>query len=242
MSQSTKSNLIPAAVIVLGIWGAHFWSAQETKKQFQESSIHITGWSKREVKADFAIWEINFKGSSSDYKKSKAAFAKSQKEVLSFLKGLGFTEKDFTELPTESAVNHRHEKDQEFKDYEFTGRVVVKSEDVDKVAKAHKKMHELIEKGVMVVGETSKVRYWSPTLRYIVRDKEKLHEEMFEEAFKQSHAKAESAAKVMGKKIDRVKHSYAGGRAHEEFFEGPGKGKIMKKMQASVNVTYAFKD
>ena len=194
-------------------------------------SVRVKGLSEREVKSDFALWELGFKASSRhSLSEAKVAFMQSRQEVKAFLDSHGFSAKEVTETTPRTSVSHRVMKDEQFTEYEITGSFVMRSHNVDKVQKHSAETAQLIEKDVML--------NWSAP-RYLLRDFDALRPKMLEEATKSARNMAEKFAADSNSQVGSIISADQGHFSIESTEGGYNSEKtVMKKVRVVSHLTY----
>lgn len=180
--------ILGAALFVFSI--AFFLSAKNFSKQ--GSFIEVKGLSERIVKADVAIWSINFDVKSNDIDTLYAGIEKNLAIINSFLKGKGFEESEINVAPV--LINQDTYKDSLFR-YNSATQLSVYTKKVDLVRSASKETLLLVKNGVTL------------TQNYIsfeISDINTVKPEMLAEAIKNARTSAQQFAQASGSRIGNI--------------------------------------
>lgn len=180
--------ILGAALFVFSI--AFFLSAKNFSKQ--GSFIEVKGLSERIVKADVAIWSINFDVKSNDIDTLYAGIEKNLAIINSFLKGKGFEESEINVAPV--LINQDTYKDSLFR-YNSATQLSVYTKKVDLVRSASKETLLLVKDGVTL------------TQNYIsfeISDINTVKPEMLAEAIKNARTSAQQFAQASGSRVGNI--------------------------------------
>lgn len=145
---SIAAILLTFGMIVLG------FSISYGLTHFKPSERHVTvkGLSERVVKADQAIWTINFSGTDNDLKQLHRQIKQSQQAIKNFLVQRGFNTTQLQILPihiTDNASN-TYNTNQNAKRFQAHGQVVLFTNHVDQVIASAQETETLVDKGVII--------------------------------------------------------------------------------------------
>src|SRR5574344_1998904 len=143
--KNNKFAFISGALIVFAILisGALFISAQGFSKQ--GTYVEVKGLSERIVKADTAIWSLNFEVKSNDIDSLYAEIEKDTTAIKSFLKEKGFEDSEINVAPVN--IYQDTYKDALFR-YNSNVQLSVYTKKVDLVRSSSQDTLLLVKKGV----------------------------------------------------------------------------------------------
>ncbi len=167
-----------------------FFSAQNFSKQ--GSFVEVKGLSERIVKADVAIWSINFEVKSNNIDTLYADIERNLATIRSFLTSKGFEESEINVAPVN--IYQDTYRDALFR-YNATIQLSVYTKKVDQVRSASKDTLLLVKSGV-TLNQNS--------ISFEFSDINSIKPEMLAEAIKNARASAEQFAKESGSKIGSI--------------------------------------
>jgi len=158
----------------------------------QGSYVEVKGLSERIVKADVAIWSLNFEVKSNDIDTLYAEIAKNTEAIKSFLKTKGFEESEINVAP----VNIYQDTYREalFR-YNSNTQLSVYTDKVDLVRSASKDTLLLVKQGV-TLNQNS--------IEFEFSDINSIKPEMLAEAIKNAKASAEQFANEAGSGLGKI--------------------------------------
>jgi hypothetical protein len=241
---SKSHKLIGALLIAGGLASAgYFIGAGLEKFRIRENhTVHVKGISERQVKADFAIWNIRFKATGKTFQEARDNFYKSHKTLSAFLTEVGFTSAEISEAAPETQIRYHAEKTQEVSAYDFSGTFTVRTDHVDQVEKHATGLSRLAEQGVMLGQVNQQWGHSASDVRYFIRDFDAVRPQMLEEATQSARAMAEKFAEHSHTKVGTILKADQGNFSIEGL-EGPYDGNVslMKKIRLVTYVTYILK-
>lgn len=173
-----------------------FWSAQNFSKQ--GSFVEVKGLSERIVKADVAIWTMNFEVKSNDVNMLYADIEKNTSTIIAFLKQKGFEDAEINVAPVN--IYQDTYRDALFR-YNSTTQLSVYTSKVDLVKSASKDTLLLVQKGV-----TLNQNY----IDFQFSDINSIKPEMLAEAIKNARASASQFAEESGSGLGSVSRGNQG--------------------------------
>lgn len=173
-----------------------FWSAQNFSKQ--GSFVEVKGLSERIVKADVAIWTMNFEVKSNDVNLLYADIEKNTAAITAFLKQKGFEDAEINVAPVN--IYQDTYRDALFR-YNSTTQLSVYTNKVDLVKSASKDTLLLVQKGV-----TLNQNY----IDFQFSDINSIKPEMLAEAIKNARASAQQFAEESGSGLGSVSRGNQG--------------------------------
>jgi len=173
-----------------------FLSARNFSKQ--GSFVEVKGLSERIVKADVAIWTLNFDVKSNDVDSLYADIEKDTKTIQSFLKTKGFEDSEINVAPVN--IYQDTYKDALFR-YNSSSQLSVYTKKVDLVKSASKDTLSLVKQGV-TLNQNSIVFQFS--------DINSIKPSMLSEAIKNAKDSAAQFAKESGSRLGAVSRGNQG--------------------------------
>lgn len=167
--------------------------------------ITVRGLATRDVDADLAVWAIRHAATSNVLDDARTQLEKDSGSIRGFLTEQGLKAGDINVLSIESqdlmAQQYRPDNIQNGR-YVLTETLVVRSTDVDVVAKATQNMTQLLAKGVVLTNTTP------PT--YLFTKLNDVKPDMIAEATKNARAGAEQFAKDSGQRVGDIRNASQG--------------------------------
>ncbi len=173
-----------------------FLSAQNFSKQ--GSFVEVKGLSEKIVKADVAIWTMNFEVKSNNIDSLYADIEKNTLAIKTFLKEKGFEESDINVAPVN--IYQDTYKDALFR-YNSNTQLSVYTKKVDLVRSASKDSLLLVKKGVTLNQNSIEFQF---------SDLNSVKPEMLAEAIKNAKASAEQFAEESGSTIGSISRGNQG--------------------------------
>jgi len=184
------------SVALLAFSAVFFLSAQNFSKQ--GSYVEVKGLSEKIVKADTAIWSINFEVKSNNIDSLYADIEKNVATIKSFLKDKGFEESEINVAPVNTYQDTY--RDALFR-YNSTTQLSVYTKKVDAVKLASKDTLILVKKGI-VMNQNS--------VSFEFSDINSVKPEMLAEAIKNARTSAEQFAQESGAVVGGVNRGNQG--------------------------------
>lgn len=195
--ETLKNYAILIIGLVLLIFSAVFYfSAQDFSKQ--GAYVEVKGLSEKIVKADVAIWSINFDVKSNDIDPLYGDIEKNVAITKSFLLEKGFEDSEINVAPIN--VYQDTYKGSSFR-YNSTVQLSVYTKKVDLVRSASKDTLVLIKKGITMSNNS---------ISFEFSDINSIKPEMLGEAIKNAHTSAQQFAQESGAKLGSVSRGNQG--------------------------------
>jgi hypothetical protein len=189
-----ENNKISWAWIVGGVFlvfsALFFLSARGFSDQ--GSYVEVKGLSERIVKADVAIWSLNFDVKSNDVDTLYAEIAKNTEAIKSFLKTKGFEESEINVAPVN--IYQDTYRDSLFR-YNSNTQLSVYTKKVDLVRSASKDTLLLVKQGVTLNQNSIEFQF---------SDINSIKPEMLAEAIKNAKTSADQFAKEAGSGLGKI--------------------------------------
>ena len=189
--ENIKNNsvwIISAVLLVFSI--IFFFSARNFSEQGK--FVEVKGLSERIVKADVAIWSINFEVKSNNIDTLYADIERNLAAINGFLKTKGFEESEINVVPVN--IYQDTYKDALFR-YNANIQLSVYTKKVDLVRSASKDTLLLVKNGVTLNGNS---------INFEFSDINSIKPEMLAEAIKNARASAEQFAKESGSSLGGI--------------------------------------
>ncbi len=189
--ENVKNNWVWAIGVGIVIWASVFFLAARGFSD-QGSFVEVKGLSEKIVKADIAIWSLNFEVKSNNVDALYAEIAKNTETTKSFLKEKGFEESEINVAPVN--IYQDTYKDALFR-YNANTQLSVYTKKVDLVRSASKDTLLLVKQGV-TLNQNS--------INFEFSDINSVKPEMLAEAIKNARATAEQFASESGSRLGKV--------------------------------------
>ncbi len=200
MSETANNKFYAIGALFLAVGmsvGGYFIGNMMYKSKVATNIATVRGLAERDVKANIASWSVNFEASGDTAAVAYETANASKAKVVAFLKEAGFADAEVT--PNALTVNKREDRDNTGRitatSYVIYGSVVVRAEDVDKVAAATQKVGDLVGQGVLLT--SSYPQYFYTKLNDV-------KPEMLGEATRNARTAAEQFAKDANAKVGAI--------------------------------------
>lgn len=200
------TRIISALLIAVGLISAGYWVSKGLQHfQGGERAVSVRGLSERDVKADLAIWAIQYTVTNNDLGAAQTDLKSQGDKVIAFLKAQGLADDqisvqrvDVTDL---LAQQYRPDNVQNGR-YILSKTYVVRTTDVVMVDKAFRNIGDLIGEGV-IINQGSSPSYIFTKLNDIKPD-------MIAEATRSAREAAQKFAEDSGAKVGQIKTASQG--------------------------------
>jgi hypothetical protein len=202
----TKESVLLGALIAIGLVGLGVvLGGSLIKFREHERTVTAKGLAEREVRADIAIWPIEFVSAGDELGPLYSDLETNGNLIASFLREKGFAESEIS--IDEPSINDLEARgmQQITTRYSATQVVTVYSHDVDKVREAKKGLIQLGKSGVALSGEAYRNR-----TQYIYSGLNEIKPEMVEEATRKARVVAQKFAKDSDSKLGKIKSARQG--------------------------------
>lgn len=233
------SNIIIALIIALGISGAGYFASNTLyKSKIAINTAQVKGLAERKVQANRTNWRIGF-SSSSNFEEFSSIYKnteKSQSIIIEHLKKQGIDDAEIAiEAFSTNKKEYRNNKG-EITGIKRTvsGEIVVSSDDIHKIQKAHISLNKLIEKGISVTNNKP---------RFLFTELNKIKPEMLKEATENARIAANEFAENAGTSVGRIKSARQGGFNIVDEGQNYGDDKeISKNVRVVTTITFYLND
>lgn len=186
---NTKNTIITGAAIILAALIIAFGLSSIVR---QNRTVTVRGLAEREVDADLAIWPVSFSVGNDNLSALKEDISEKTNIVADFLKSHGLEESDWTILAPEikdNSMNPYMDINKVRYTYLATAKILVKTEKIANIKKAHEETLELADKGVTINNE------YDTRLTYEFTGLNKIKPEMIAEATENARKAADQFAR-----------------------------------------------
>ena len=206
--------VICALVLSLGFVGAGYSVAKSVyliKKM--NRTVTVKGLAEQDVKSDLAIWEINYREVGNNLVEINQRLLHDREMVITFLKGLGFTDKEFdkTQLRIEDRLanvySQNSNENTNNQRYVVTAGTHVRTEKVDLVWQAAQSLDKLIQQSIPLTFDASLI---SPNPSYYFTKLDAVRPSMLAQATQSARTVAEQFAKDSGSRLAGIQHATQG--------------------------------
>ena len=239
----TMFSLAAALILALGIAAGGYLGGQGlVKSRLGDRSVSVKGLSEREVKADLALWALRFVATGNDLAETQGQVKSNAEAVTRFLTSHGFNAAEI-ELQAPQVTDRlapAYNSGPVQSRFIIAQQIVLRSTDVEKVAKANRDTSNLIEQGVVLSNEYGPVR---PS--YLFTGIADLKPEMIEEATKRAREAAETFAADSGSRLGGIRRAWQGQFQIQPRDETPGAQEteqIAKTVRVVSTIEYLLAD
>lgn len=215
MSEKIFNNLFfglfLAASLVLS---AIFVGGMFYKSKLSDRYVTVKGLAVKEVKANLAIWEINFNEVGANLVDVNQQIEKSREKVIEFLKAQGFSDQEIekktskvTDLLANPYSTPNADPNIAQRRYILVSGVRVRTNKVDLVQKSNQLVSELLRQGVSLNFEASDV---GPNPSYIFNQLDSIRPQMLAEATHSARLVAEQFAKDSDSRLGDIRRANQG--------------------------------
>ncbi|MBQ7192115.1 MAG: SIMPL domain-containing protein [Paludibacteraceae bacterium] len=201
-----NNQFMAAAVIGLGlVLSAWILSGGLTKIAFKDRSVTVKGLATADVKADYAVFPIDYKVLSNDLVALQNESDRVMKVIKATLIAKGFEANDISEgkvTVNDQWTDYYSERRPEMH-YSLEASIVVSTEKVDLVAENLNLTSELLSKGIIV-----SINQWSIDYQY--NGLSDLKPQMIEEATRNARAVAKKFAEDSKSKLGGIRRANQG--------------------------------
>lgn len=200
----TAAAMVLAAGIALGGFFPGYYYYQS---KINANSVTVKGLAERDVRADMAVWSLQFVVTGNDLSELQPQILGQAKTIVAFLKKRGFAEEEISVSPITTndlyANPYQNTAETNGRRFILTQSVELQTNKVDAVADALTASNELIAGGIVFsqdYGGGSRVSYLFTKLNDI-------KPEMLEEATRNAKEAALQFAKNSGSKVGKIRRA-----------------------------------
>ena len=217
MTTHENHSMVPAAVIVgvcllAGlILGGYFIGKGVTRFKSDTRTVTVKGLVEKEVKADQAIWTLNFRRAGDNLKDVHTKIIADRDATVAFLKKQGFKNEEITWQPSKTIDKLACEYGQNEQHFRFryvvTSSLRVMTKNIDMVLLALGATEELLKAGILLDGQQGE---GMANPRYILTTFNALRPQLLAEATKNARFTAEQFASDSGARIGKIRSANQG--------------------------------
>jgi hypothetical protein len=184
--------IILSALISIGIASSGWFIADGFyRAKTSDQYVSVKGLAEQTVKADIAIWDINYKLAGNDLENLSEQSIIHQKKIIQFLIDNGFSY-DMMRIQQTSVIDKyakEYSNDKPTQRYIIQGGITVKTSQVALVQKVSQKTGELIKAGIIITAEN-----YTANPSYLFTNLDKIRPHMLEMATKSARLAAQQFA------------------------------------------------
>lgn len=216
-SNKMMSYFILGLLIAVGLIGAGYFSGQAIA-QLKASQKYLTvkGLSERNVKANLAAWEIDYREGDNDLSAANQRLQHDQQIVINYLHQKGFTDNEIELRAAKvndlfsSTDSYSNSNNTKFR-YIVTSGVRVRTTNVDLVQKVNQQTSELIQQGIPLSFSTSDYSSdLNPNPSYYYTQLDSIRPQMLSESTQSAYTIAQQFAKDSDTKIIGISQASQG--------------------------------
>ncbi len=209
------NGLFLGLFIAIGlIFSSYYAATTWYKGKLSDQYVTVKGLATKEVKADLAIWEINFNEVGGNLIDVNKQIENSRVQVIAFLKRQGFTDQEIenkaskvTDVLANAYTQRTADESVAQRRYILTSGVRIRTTQVDLVQKSNPLISELLQQGVSLNFETGDI---SPNPSYIFSQLDSIRPQMLAEATKSARAVAQQFAKDANSELGVIRRANQG--------------------------------
>jgi len=214
-ADTNKTTVLAAAIVgaalVVGLaLGGYFIGKGALRFRSESRTVTVKGLVEKEVKADQTLWTLRFRRASEDLRDAHTKISSDRQATLSFLKNQGFRDAEISTQPTRTIDKQTREYGNQANDrfrYVVTGALVVRTTNIDLVARALGATEELLKSGVLLDGQREEN---NANPRYIITTFNALRPQLLAEATRNARQTAEQFAADSGAQVGRIRQANQG--------------------------------
>ncbi|KGI78923.1 SIMPL domain-containing protein [Oleiagrimonas soli] len=194
-------RILAAALVAVGLIAGGWFVGHGFEAGRLHRAVTVKGLAERDVKADLALWPIRFVEAGNDLKAVQTAIQRDDASVDAFLKkhGLPADAIDFRQLEVTDRAAQAYGTGNYPNRFIITRTVMVRTPDVDTVAKASQATGELVDAGVVLSDQNG-----SSAPSYLFNGLNQLKPAMIAEATRNARAAAEQFAHDSGSHLGGI--------------------------------------
>jgi uncharacterized protein len=234
------SNIVAAGVLAIGVAAAGFLAGEALiKSRLGFRTVTVKGLSEREVKADLGFWPVRFVANGATLEDARRSLEASENAVRNFLARQGFEATDYQVqniLVEDRFAGYNAQQTPEQFRFVVTEDMLVRSQDVQKLAQAARAMGELLKAGVVFSSDA-----YNAGPSYIFTGISNLKGEMLTEATQRAREAAQKFAEESGAKVGDIQSANQGVFEISPAVEIPNdrpEKQIDKKIRVVTTITY----
>lgn len=233
-----------ALAVALGLAVAGIFVGQGfVKGRAADRFVTVKGVSERDVKADVALWPLNFVSTDDDLGTAQAKSEEAKKTILEFLdkQGIESSEVELQRLEVTDVLANPYRSGPAGNRYIITQTLMVRSADIDLIQAASQKVGELVEAGIVL--STTHGPGGGPT--FLFTRLSELKPDMIAEATANARKAAEQFAADSGSQLAGIRRANQGVFVILPRDRAPGimeEGQLNKTVRVVSTIDYYLKD
>ena len=171
-----------------------------------DKSIEVMVSAEKEVKADDAVWKINFQGTSNELAPLHEKYVKDRELIMNFLKEKGFQEDEIDagapailDLKSLEWGKEKQEGDR----YVMKARIKVNTKNITAVKAASKSTAELLKQGVILAAQERYSEDANP--KYYIKNTDAVEQQLYEQATQKGLELAKQMSVNLGVKLKGIR-------------------------------------
>ena len=241
---NSRATIIASVVIAIGLALAGWLAGRGlVESRLGHRTVVVKGFSERLVKANIGFLPVRFNAVGPDLESARGALEQSEQAVFAYLKSKGFSPDDWEVQyirVEDRLATYNASAAQRANRFVLSEDIVVRSDNVDKLAEASRSISDLIRDGVVLTSDQ-----YNSGPSFIFTKLNDLKPEMLTEATKRARAAAEQFARESGAKVGAIFAANQGlftiGPAIAIPSERPEK-QVKKKVRVVTTITYFLTD
>lgn len=238
---TNRTTMISSAILALGIAFAGFSAGQSlVHSRLGFRTVTVKGLSERAVKADLGFWPISFKASGDTMAEARASLTASETAVKTFLTARGFPA-TAVQIQNFSVQDKLADSYSGYSGprYILTENILVKTNEVDKLAETARNSGDLLNAGVVFTSDGGSS---GPSFQFTGLNAMK--GELLTEATKRAREAADKFAKESGADVGAIQNANQGiieVNPAVEIPDSPPERQIDKTVRVVTTITYFLK-
>ncbi|MDP4822805.1 MAG: SIMPL domain-containing protein [Aestuariivirgaceae bacterium] len=241
---STPSTILAGLLIGLGITAGGYLAGEGlVKSRLGYRVVTVKGLSERDVQADLGFWPVRFMVTGATLEEARGRLEASEAAVNAFLLGAGFAATDIQVQNIQAEdrqAGYNAGQSPEAARFVLTQDILVKSNDVQKLADASRKVGDLLRSGVVFTADA-----YNAGPSFIFTGVNALKGEMLTEATRRARESAQQFAAESGARVGSIQTANQGVVEINPAVAIPNdrpEKQIEKKVRVVTTITYLLVD
>lgn len=232
--------ILVALIMSFGLIGAGtFIRDGLVKIQSADRYVTVKGLAERDVKADLAVWSLQFKVAGDALQPARAELDRQSKVIMKFLTDNGIAQDEITvdRITVNDAMTQQYRQNDIVQRYAIDKVLTVRTTKVDVIVQASQKISDLIQQGV-VIGYGAQPQYSFTKLNDIKPD-------MIALATQNARSAAEQFANDSGAQVGAIRSAsqgYFSINARDNSNGSPASASLYKKVRVVSTIEYYIHD
>lgn len=205
--------MIAAAIVMAGlILGGAGVGRGLARFRTADRYVSVKGLAEREVSADVALWPLRFVATHDDLAQAQARIRRSQEAVFAFLQkqGIGADQVELQGLEVTDVLANAYRSGPTESRFIIRQSLMVRSGDIERIARASQSVGELVEAGVILSSEGGPPYGSSSGPTFLFTRLNDLKPEMIAEATANARRAAEQFAQDAGSRVGGIRQANQG--------------------------------